>query len=172
MVLQAGGQWVIIINRSSHCDVLQSFKILTLSPLKFTHSQTLSGVLFRSYFSLMPFYQHFRCLKQQILVAIIIQSDRKGSRRRRSSLTEGSDILLHNTNNHHSFPFRKLHTSSHGIHQSKMSRAPFFLLYCSAIMHWCSAFARPIDQFSFSLYNVFPLPQRTMMERGHLLNIM
>lgn len=42
---EAGGQSVIIRTTISHCDVLQSFKIHPLSPLKFTASLSVRGIV-------------------------------------------------------------------------------------------------------------------------------
>lgn len=159
---EAGGQSVIIRTRISHCDVLQSFNIHPLSPLKFTASHFIQGIVA----ILFQFKANLVALQAppstDIGVVIISQSYRKCSRWSKHP-SEGSNILPHNANkavpvfsSGHSFLIWNL--------VGKRSQIPSFLLYCSVTVHRCRAFVRPTDQYSLSSDNISPLPQRTTPE--------
>lgn len=80
MGLEAGGQSVIIRTRIRHCDVPQTFKIHPLSPLKFTASHFIQGIVAL----LFQFKANLVVLRAPpsigIGVVIISQSFRKCSR--------------------------------------------------------------------------------------------
>lgn len=77
---EAAGQSVITRTRISHCDVQQSFKIHPLSPLKFTASHFIQGIVAL----LFQFKANLMVLQAppstDIGVVVISQSYRKCSR--------------------------------------------------------------------------------------------
>lgn len=77
---EAGGQSVIIRTRISHCDVLQRFKIHPLSPLKFTASHFIQGIVALSFQFKVNLVVLQAPPSTDIGVVVISQSYRKCSR--------------------------------------------------------------------------------------------
>lgn len=93
---EAGGQSVIIRTRISHCDILQSFKIHPLSPLKFTASHFIQGIIAL----LFPFKANLVVLQAppSTDIGVVISQSYKDCSRWSKHPFDGSNILPHNAN--------------------------------------------------------------------------